>query len=304
MKGKYLSLNGQIVPYAEARIHVSSVAMKYGASVFEGIRGYWNEQEGQLYAFALDGHLQRLLASMKLMGMEHEVTVETLREQTLAVIRANELREDCYIRLAASIEIDGPIDSKGPVLINIAAFPQGRKPQGERGIRVNVSSWVRIADHMMPPRIKSVANYQNGRLAALQAKADGYDNTLLLNQSGKIAEAPTAAFFLVKNGVLITPPTTAGILESITRRCLLEWARDLGIPTQEREIDRTECYLAEEAFLCGTGAEILPIGSIDRHLLGEGRVGPITRQLTDCYFAAAYGRSEFSRHLNEPVYGV
>ena len=142
----------------------------------------------------------------------------------------------------------------------------------------------------MPPRIKCVANYQNGRLAMLTARAAGYDNALLLDDHGKVSEAPTSAFFAVRRGVLCTPPVTSDILESITRRFVLELAHDAGIPVVERVIDRSECYLAEEAFLCGTGAEILPIRSLDQHTLGVECPGPITAMLQQRYFDAVYGR--------------
>ncbi|QYY43995.1 branched-chain amino acid transaminase [Aneurinibacillus thermoaerophilus] len=301
MKETYISLNGRITPYEEAKIHVSSVAMKYGASVFEGIRGYWNEEQKELYLFALEQHLKRLLDSMNLMGMEHDYSVDKLIFQVEEIVKANQLKQDCYIRVAASIEADGPLDTRGPVLLNIAAFPQGRKPI-QTGIKVSISSWTRLSDNMMPPRIKCVANYQNGRLALLLAKTDGYDNTILLNQNGKVAEAPTAAVFLVKNGVLTTPVVTDGILESITRRFLIEVARELNIPIIERQIDRSECYLADEAFLCGTGAEILPIRSIDHYLIGDGKDGIITQRLKNFYFDVVYGKKPKYSHLLFPIY--
>ncbi|AMA73432.1 branched-chain amino acid transaminase [Aneurinibacillus thermoaerophilus] len=301
MKETYISLNGRITPYEEAKIHVSSVAMKYGASVFEGIRGYWNEEQKELYLFALEQHLKRLLDSMNLMGMEHDYSVDKLIFQVEEIVKANQLKQDCYIRVAASIEADGPLDTRGPVLLNIAAFPQGRKPI-QTGIKVSISSWTRLSDNMMPPRIKCVANYQNGRIALLLAKTDGYDNTILLNQNGKVAEAPTAAVFLVKNGVLTTPVVTDGILESITRRFLIEVARELNIPIIERQIDRSECYLADEAFLCGTGAEILPIRSIDHYLIGDGKDGIITQRLKNFYFDVVYGKKPKYSHLLFPIY--
>ncbi|WP_055108894.1 aminotransferase class IV [Paenibacillus ihumii] len=288
----FIQLNDRVVPYGEATIHVGSAAMKYAASVFEGIRGYWDAGRQRLHLFSLSEHVDRLLDSMKIMGMEHDWSKERVIRNIHNIIMVNRLQEDCYVRVAASVEADGPLESKGPVLLSAAAFPMQRKPHADQGIHISVSSWQRISDHMMPPRIKCIANYQNGRLALLQAKSDGYDNTLLLNQNGKIAEAPTAAFFIVKNGMLITPAVTSGILESITRRHILNWAKKLGLPADERELDRTECYLADEAFLCGTGAEILPVVSVDRYELGCGRIGPVTALLMRQYFDAAYIREQ------------
>jgi branched-chain amino acid aminotransferase len=295
MKGTHLSLNGIIVPYEEARIHVSSVAMKYGASVFEGVRGYWNREQQRLYLFALAEHLDRLFDSLRLMGMQIGFTREDVRQQVGALLEATRLREDCYVRIAGSIDVDGGIDASGPVLLNIAAFPQGRKP-GDQGARLMVSAWRRLPEAAMPPRIKCVANYQNGRLAMLAARAAGYDGALLLDENARVSEAPTAAFFMVRGGVLCTPPTTAHILESITRRFVLQLAREAEIPAVERSIDRSECYLAEEAFLCGTGAEILPVRSIDQHTMTGGSPGPITALLQRRYFEAAYGRDD--RHFS------
>ncbi|MGF7046233.1 branched-chain amino acid aminotransferase [Paenibacillus sp. DS2015] len=292
MKESFILLNDSIVPYEEATIHVGSVAMKYGSSVFEGIRGYWDQERNRMHMFSMNEHIERLLDSMKLMGMEHNWNKEKLINNIKRIVLVNNLRSDCYVRVAASIEADGPLEARGPVLISIAAFLQQRKPNSDKGIHVCISSWQRISDHMMPPRIKCVANYQNGRLALLQAKSDGYDNTILLNQQGKIAEAPTAAFFIVKNGILITPSVTSGILESITRKYILSWANDLGISVQERELDRTECYLSDEAFLCGTGAEILPVVSIDRNVIDKGELGEITSVLIDYYFDIMYARQE------------
>lgn len=299
MKGTHISLNGRLVPYDEAVIHVSSVAMKYGGSVFEGVRFYWNAEQRRLYLFAFDAHVDRLFESLRLMGMEYDFTGDDLRHHVEALIEVNRLHEDGYVRIAASIAVDGPIDATGPVLLNIAAFPQGRKSTS--GIRVGISPWRRLPEAAMPPRIKCVANYQNGRLAMLTARAAGYDSALLLDDHGKVSEAPTSTFFAVRRGVLCTPPITSDILESITRRFVLKLALDAGVPVAERIIDRSECYLAEEAFLCGTGAEILPIRSIDQHTLGVDSPGPITAMLQQRYFDAVYDRNPTYRQYITPL---
>jgi branched-chain amino acid aminotransferase len=299
MKELSISMNGRIVPYEQALIHVSSVAMKYGGSAFEGVRGYWNAEQERLYLFAFEAHIERLFESMRLMGMAPEFSRDDARKQVQALLAHNRIRQDCYLRIAASIEADGAIDAAGPVLLNIAAFPQGRK--ATTGIKLGISSWRRLAEAAMPPRIKCVANYQNGRLATLTARAAGYDQPLLLDASGKVSEAPTSAFFMVRRGVLSTPPETADILESITRKFVLELARSAGIPHVERVIDRSECYLAEEAFLCGTGAEILPIQSIDQFPIGHGCPGPITEALRARYFSAVYGRDPAHAALLTPA---
>ena len=300
---RYLYLNGKLLPYDEARIHVQSAAVKYGASVFEGLRAYWNPKQGELYVFRLKEHIDRLLGSLRLMRMEHAFTREELASSILEVLRKNEVREDVHIRQSAYIEADGALDATGPVGLAVDARPHTvtRKP----GIAVGVSSWTRISDGAMPPRIKCSANYQNGRLAMLEARTNGYEGALLLNSRGKVAEAPGACCFVVRGGVAATPPVTADILESVTRATLLElFPKELGLTPVEREVDRTELYVAEEAFLCGSGWEITPILSIDRLPLGDGaKPGPVTRAIQECYFAVVRGEQPAYRAWLTPVHG-
>jgi branched-chain amino acid aminotransferase len=300
---RYLYLNGQIVPYAEAKIHVQSAAVKYGSSVFEGLRAYWNPQQPELYLFRVEDHNRRLFDSLRLMRMEHTLTPEELTSSILEVLRKNDYREDVHIRQTAYVEADGAMDATGPVGLAVDALP--RKLSGKAGVDVGVSSWGRIPDGVMPPRIKCSANYQNGRLATLEAKANGYDTALLLNSRGKLAEAPGACCFIVRRGVPITPPVTADILESVTRATLLElFQKELGLTPEVRDIDRTELYLADEAFLCGSGWEITPVLSIDRLPLGAGKEpGPVTRAIQACYFSVVRGERAAYRDWLTPVHG-
>ena len=300
---RYLYLNGRILPYDEGRIHVQSSAVKFGASVFEGLRAYWNPQQSELYVFRLKEHIDRLFDSLRLMRMEHSLTREELASSILEVLRKNEYREDVHIRQTAYVEADGDIDATGPVGLAVDARP--RKLTHKAGITACVSSWTRIADGSMPPRIKCSANYQNGRLAMLEAKANGYEGALILNGRGKLAEAPGACCFVVRGGAPITPPVTADILESVTRATLLELLRtELGHSPVEREIDRTELYISQEAFLCGSGWEITPVLSVDRLPLGDGtRPGPVTRAVQECYFAVVRGERLAYRGWLTPVYG-
>ncbi|RPH98741.1 MAG: branched-chain-amino-acid transaminase, partial [Zetaproteobacteria bacterium] len=290
-------------PYEDAKIHVQSAAVKYGASVFEGLRAYWNPTQGELYVFRLKQHIDRLYRSMKLMRMEHRLTHEELTRSILEVLRKNEYREDVQIRQTAYVEADGALDATGPVGLAVDAVP--RKMTDKVGIRVCVSSWTRISDGAMPPRIKCSANYQNGRLAMLEARANGYEGALLLNSRGKLAEAPGACCFVVREGVPVTPPITADILESVTRATLFDlFRKELAMGPVEREIDRTELYVSDEAFLCGSAWEITPVVSVDRLPLGDGeRPGPVTRAIQDCYLAVVRGeRPAYSDWLT-PVYG-
>jgi branched-chain amino acid aminotransferase len=260
---RFICMNGTQTPYNEATIHVASVAVKYAAQVFEGIRCYLVEGENRLNILALEQHVDRLFDSCHLMRMDMPYTREEVISQVLETVKANDLNQDSYIRLACSVNTDGPIFAKGPGLLTIAAFPQARKdfPKGQK---VCINGWQRISDAQMPPRVKCVANYQNGRLALMQAKMDGYDNVLLTDSQGKACEAPTATFFMLRNGELVTPPVTSGILESITRDMVIKMAKRNNIPVVQRSIDRTELYIADSAFFCGTGAEILPIASVDQ----------------------------------------
>lgn len=300
---RYLYLNGKIVPYGEALIHVQSAAVKYGTSVFEGLRAYWNERRGELYVFRLKEHIDRLYGSLRLMRMDHGFTREELTSSILEVLRKNEYREDVHIRQTALLEADGAMEATGPVGLAVDALP--RKLSTKAGITACVSSWIRIADGSMPPRIKCSANYQNGRLAVLEAKMNGYDGALLLNSRGKLAEAPGACCFIVRGGVPVTPPVTADILESVTRTTLLElFPKELGQMPVERDIDRTELYIADEAFLCGSGWEITPVLSVDKLALGDGtQPGPVTRAIQACYFEVVRGEKPAYRGWLTPVYG-
>ena len=302
-ESRYLYLNGKLVPYDEAKIHVQSGAVKFGGSVFEGLRAYWNAAQGELYVFRLKEHIDRLFDSLRLMRMEHHFTREELASSILDVLRKNQVREDVHIRQTAFIEADGDIEATGPVGLAVDARP--RKLTQKPGITACFSSWTRIADSSMPPRIKCSANYQNGRLAMLEAKTNGYEGALLLNSRGKLAEAPGACCFMVRGGVPVTPPVTADILESVTRATLLELFRtELGQAPVERDIDRTELYVADEIFLCGSGWEITPILSLDKLALGDGKEpGPVTRAMRACYFAVVRGEKPTYRSWLTPVHG-
>jgi branched-chain amino acid aminotransferase len=303
LSSRSLYFNGRFLPYGEAKIPVLSAAVKYGAVVFEGVRAYWNATQGELYVFRLKEHVDRLLDSLRIMRMEHSFTYDELAGSILETLRRNEVRTDVHVRQMAYVEADGNIDATGPVGLVVDARPYKLAP--DRGVRACVSSWARISDGVMPPRVKCAANYQNGRLAMLEAKANGYDDALLLHARGKLAEATGSCCFILRRGTTITPPVTADILESVTRATVLDLCRsELGIPTETREIDRTELYVAEEAFLCGSGWEIAPIVSIDKLPVGDGVApGPITRRIQQCYFAVVRGEKPAYAQWLTPVWG-
>ncbi|HET8576631.1 MAG TPA: aminotransferase class IV [Methylomirabilota bacterium] len=303
MSERSLYLNGKLVPYSEATIHVHSNAVKYGTSVFEGLRAYWNEKQQELYVFRLEEHISRLLDSLKLMRMEHSLTRDELRHSVLDTLRKNEFREDVHIRQTAYVMADDNVEARGPV--GLAVDGRSRRMAAKRALDICVSSWMRIPDGAMPPRIKCSANYQNGRLAQLEALANGYDYVVLPNSRGKIAEAPGACFFLVRGGAPMTPPVTADVLESITRATVIQLLRERHrLAPIEREIDRTELYVGDEAFLCGTAWEVTAIASVDRLPLAVPAPGPLTQAVADTYQRAVRGELTEYRAWLTPVYGT
>ena len=287
---KLLMMNGELVPFADAKLHPLSLAVTYATTVFEGVRAYHMPQTGQFALFRLAEHVKRLQVGMKLLRMDRSYDTPYLLECLERLIRANEPDSDVYVRLLVYVEGTGLMATTGPVGFTAAAMPREKPKFAETGMSLGVSSWNRLEDNASPPRIKSTANYHNARLAALQAKSDGYDGTLMLTAAGKVSEAPIACFFMVRDGVLITPSKSSGILESITRDTIITRYHELtGKQVEERVIDRSELYFADEAFLCGTGQEIIPVVKIDQFAVGDGGIGPITRQLSRDYFDLVRG---------------
>jgi branched-chain amino acid aminotransferase len=284
--------NGELIPFADARLHPLSLGVAYATTVFEGIRAYYNSRTKQFALFRLDEHLQRLATGMKVMRFDRRFEPGYLRDELVRLIRANEPDDDVYVRLLVYIEAIGMMATTGPVGFTAAAMPREKPKYAETGMSLGVSSWQRLADNASPPRIKSTANYQNGRLAQLQAKSDGYDGAIMLTGDGKVSETPIACLFIVREGRLITPDAGSDILESITRDTLLTLHRELtGQEAEQRRVDRSELYFADEMFICGTGQEILPVTSVDRLPVGSGEVGPMTRRLRQRYFDIVRGNT-------------
>ena len=295
-------MNGELVPEPEAKLPINSAAVFYATNCFEGLRAYWSAADEEMYCFRLADHFARLRESMKMMRFSVPYTDAQLYEGVRRVLTGNDLREDIHMHLVAYVAGAG-LDATEPTGLYINPRRRGRV--NEAGMRCCVTSWVRTSDNAIPIRLKSGSNYQNGRLATLQAKADGYDGPIFLNGQGHVAEGSGATFFMVRRGRLVTPPLTADILESITRTTLIQdlVPRVLGQDVVEREIDRTEIYVAEEAFFCGSGYEITPIVSIDRFPLGDGRVGPLTRKLASAYMDLVRGVDRSHPEWRTAVYG-
>ena len=281
---EHLWFDGEIVPWDQATIHVVHGHL-FAHSIFEGIRAYWNAEQGRLYIFRLDTHIQRLFRSIKLMRMTTSFTIDQVAQACVEVVRVNGYQEDTYISPTAYFD---PMVSMrkmlGPIHMFISTFPYPSSLDRQNGSEACVSSWTRINDNIMPARIKCWANYRNSAIAWTDATLSGYNQAIILNIQGKVCEAPGACMMMIQNGVLITPPVTSDILESVTRATLLQIGREvLGLEVVERDIDRTELYTAEEIFLCGTGAEVSPITAIDHYNIGDGEIGGITQQFRQAY---------------------
>jgi branched-chain amino acid aminotransferase len=296
---------GEFVPLRDAKINVMTHGFNYGTAVFEGIRAYWNAEEEQLFALELIAHYQRIHASAGLLMMEVRHSPEELAEITVELLRRNGLREDVYVRpiVYKSSETIGVRLHNLDADITIFGVPFGQYIDTEGGIRAQVSSWRRTDDNAIPARGKITGAYVNGALAKSEAQLNGFDEAIVLTADGHVSEGSAENLFIVKEGVLLTPPVTDNILEGITRRRLMAIARDdLGVEVRERSLDRTELYTADEVFLCGTGAQISPVIEIDRRKIGTGRPGTVTKDLSRTYFDAVRGKIPAYRDWLTPVY--
>ena len=281
--------NGEFVPWSEAKVHVFSPAVKYGASVFEGIRGYWNENKEKLFLFRLDEHMARIEFSQRIMRFGEIAPAGLLCDATVKLIQKNNFRCSVHIRPTVYLDGIGESSARAPIGQFITAIPRGTPEKVKKGVRVQISSWERISDRAMPARAKANANYNNSRYAGIQASIDGYDAAIMLNNRGKISEGQGMCVFMVRNGVVVTPSVTSDILESITRDTVIVLLKEMGIEIQERDVDRSEFYDASEAFFCGTGWEITPINEIDGSPVGSGEPGELTRKLQSVYFDLVNG---------------
>ena len=300
-------LDGKIVAPEDAKVSIFTETAMRGANVYEGMRGYWSEKRSNFFLWHVETHIRRLFQSMKIMRMTPPFSEAEFAKAIADWARANEFREDVHFRVVAYFGRGNGYRSFRPDDIAtgawIAGGPRDHADAVQNGIHVCVSSWRRISDDVMPARVKCGSNYQNSRLAAVEAVVNGYDDVILLTTEGKVAEGAGANLMLVRDGELITPPVTDGILEGITRRVLMHlYKRSTGRDAIERPLDRTELSGADEVFFCGSGEEVTPIVSIDRIPIGDGKVGRFTRELQKIYFDAVRGEDPaFEGHLT-PVY--
>ncbi len=290
--------DGELVDWREAKIHVLSHALHYGSGVFEGIRAYETARGPAVWH--LEEHLKRLFRSAKLYHMEIPYSIEALTEATKQVIRANGLSA-CYIRPLAIRGYGemGVNPLNAPVNVVIAVWPWGAylgEEALERGVRIKISSWRRNSQNALPAAAKATGQYINSVLAKVESLKAGYDEAIMLNEAGQITDGSGENVFIVRDGVLVTPPTQAGCLDGITRASVIQMARDLGYEVREEFLVRTDLYNADEAFFTGTAAEITPIREVDDRVIGEGHRGPITKELQGVFFAATRGENERYAH--------
>ncbi|KAF0134187.1 MAG: branched-chain amino acid aminotransferase [Candidatus Saganbacteria bacterium] len=298
---KQAFFKGKFVPFSEAKISIMTHAFNYGTACFEGIRGYYNNNKKQLYILKLTEHYERLIQSCKIVRINLKYSLEEMCKTTLELAKRNDYQEDVYIRPLAykseekiGLGLSGVEDD-----FCIYLSPFGKYLDTTKGIKVAVSTWRRIDDSSIPARAKLTGSYINSSLAKSEAKENGFDEAIMLSMDGHVSEGSGENLFLVRGRKLITPYLADNILEGITRNSVIELAKnELGLEVEERSVDRTELYVADEIFLCGTGAEIAPVLEVDRRSVKEGKIGSITKKLQELYFSAVRGEtSKYSSWL-------
>ena len=302
---QFAFFDGRFVPIEQAKISIMTHAFNYGTAVFEGIRAYWNAQQEQLFVLRLREHYERLLQSSKLLRMQPVLSADEMTDLSVELLRREGYREDVYIRplVYKTDEIIGVRLHNLHDSFAVFSAPLGQYIDAAGGAHVCVSSWRRNDDNSIPPRGKVTGAYVNSALIKSEAQLNGFDEAIVLNADGHVSEGSAENFFMVRDGHLVTPPVTANILEGVTRKAVIELARDeLGISTVERQIDRSELYVADEAFFCGTGVQVIGIASVDRYPVGNGGIGPITSQLASVYFSAVHGDMPKYQCWCTPVY--
>lgn len=298
-------MGGEFIPLAEAKIGVMTHGFLYGTATFEGIRAYWNEEQGQLFGLKVREHFRRLTDSAKILLMEPPLPVDELVTLTAELLRRNGFRQDTYIRptLYKSTEAIGVRLHRLEREMVIFAVPFGEYIAIDRGISAQTVSWRRNSDLAIPARAKITGAYANSAFSKSEAQLNGYDEAIVLTHDGHVSEGSAENIFMVRDGVLMTPGVSDDILEGVTRAGMMELAAtELGLTTLVRSIDRSELYIADEVFLCGTGAQLSPVTSIDHRTVGDGTVGPVTAALATLYFDAVRGRLPAYSHWLTPVY--
>lgn len=300
----YAYFQGKIVPYSEAKIGVMTHALNYGTAIFGGVRGYWNDAEEELFIFRPHDHLKRLYNSAKLMVMDIPVGQDELMERMVELLQMEGHRQDVYLRPMAYFadEIIGVKLHDLQTEVTLFSVPFSKYVANDTGAHVTFSSWRRLDDNMIPARGKIAGAYVNTAFIKTDAVRAGFDEAIVLTADGHISEGSAENIFMVRDGVVYTPPITDNILEGITRRSIIELARHEGYTVIERSIDRTEVFLADEMFMTGTAAQVTAITKVDHRKVGDGVMGPVAARLRQLYDDAVRGRLPEFRHWNYPVY--
>jgi branched-chain amino acid aminotransferase len=302
---KHAYFKGKIVPYSDAKVGVLTHALNYGTAAFGGLRAYWNDQEKQLFIFRPKDHYKRFLNSAKLLCMQLEHTPESLTQLTVDLLRVDGYQQDIYIRPLA-YKSDEAIGVKLHGLheeLSICAIPFDKYLDDDTNAHVTISSWRRVDDNIIPARGKISGAYANSAFIKTDAVRAGFDEALVLTQEGHISEGSAMNFFMIRDGVLVTPPVTENILEGISRRSVIELAREeLNMNVVERPVDRTEVYLCDELFMTGTAAQVTAVTKVDYRPGGDGKMGRITAKLYNLYQDVLRGRVPKYHHWLTPVY--
>jgi branched-chain amino acid aminotransferase len=294
---------GAFVPMRDARVSIMTHAFMYGTAVFEGIRAYWNADQQTLYGLKIGEHVERIRQNAGMLLMESLPSVDELTRLIVETVRRNGFREDAYIRPSfykSSRQIGVRLHHLEHELY-IVALPFGNYIDTDSGVRLMSSSWRRNADEAIPARGKIVGGYVNMAFQKSEAELNGFDEALVMTADGHASEASAANLFIVRDGTIVTPPVTDDILEGVTRKAILEIAANEGMPVEVRSIDRSELYICDEMFLCGTGVQVSPVIEIDHRKVGAGQVGPVARLIRDRYFEAVRGRLPEYRHWLTPI---
>jgi branched-chain amino acid aminotransferase len=290
----YIFFENNIVKTEDAKVSIMTHALQYGTGLFGGMRGYYNKKEGYLSVFRIKDHYKRFLQSLQILGVRFPYSQKQLEEITLDLIKKNNPQTDVYFRPFAyegSLQISPALPKDSTFAFSLYMIPLGDYLPTDTGITAMVSSWRRISDNAIPSRVKASGAYINSALAKQEAIMNGFDEAIFLSENGHVAEGSAMNIFIVRDGVLITPPKTDDILEGIMRRTIMQVAKDEGIPVEERTIDRTELYIADEAFFSGTGAQFVWIKSIDHRIIGNGEMGTISQKLQGLFFEIVRGNS-------------
>lgn len=294
---------GDWVPMREAKVSIMTHAFMYGTATFEGIRAYWNAEQERLYGLRMHDHVERIRQSCRMLFMHDVPSVDELTGLIVETVRRNDFREDVYIR-PSFYKSTSAIGVRLHDLDNqlyIIAIPFGNYIDTDSGVRVMTSSWRRNPDEALPARGKIVGGYVNMAFQKTEAELNGFDEAIVLTANGHVNEASAANLYVVRDGVALTPPVSDDLLEGVTRKAVMELLRNEGIPTEVRSIDRSELYVADEIFLCGTGVQISSVVEVDHRPVGSGSIGPIGRAVRDRYFDAVRGRLPEYRHWLTPI---